>query len=310
VGCSGWEYADWTGTVYPRGSKVDHLAHYARLFPVVEVNSTFYHLPRRASVESWRRRTPSEFRFAAKFSRAISHRADATDVERLLRLFYDAFRPMIDEGRSLAFLLQMPPSRAFRPDAARALFEALPEQPPVAAEFRHESWFSAEADDLLRTLGIASTAVDSPRFPVRLAVTSPRLAYVRWHGRGPRGGHDYRYTPEELAAWIPRIRELEARAELVLGFFNNDIGAAAPRNALEFRRLLGEPVRRAVLEWAARFDRGEDAPSESTDPTPRRGGGTDAARRRSAEARLTPARAAPRAAGRRSACGTWRPWGR
>jgi uncharacterized protein YecE (DUF72 family) len=251
IGCSGWEYRDWTGAVYPRGAKVDHLERYARLFPVVEINSTFYHLPRVGPVESWLRRTPPDFRFTAKFSRGISHRQDLTEGERLLRIFYDAFRPMIAAERLLALLLQLPSTQPFRPRAARAFFELLPETPPVAAEFRDRSWFTDEADDLLREFGIASTAVDTPRFPVRLTVTSPRLAYVRWHGRGPGAGHDHRYTREELAAWIPRVRELRTRAATVLGFFNNDIGAAAPVNALQLRRELGEPLRseaRAVLE--------------------------------------------------------------
>ncbi len=238
LGCSGWDYAEWVGRFYPSRGPTDRLQHYAQVFPIVEINSSFYHLPTSRTVESWARRTPRGFRFTAKVPQEITHDRRLEGVEVPLRAMEQVFRPLVRAGKLSAFLVQLPPSLAFHAPTVRRFYASLPREVPVAVEFREESWLCGESFDLLREFSFAHTVVDEPKLPVNLTVTAP-FAYVRWHGHGDPLWYDYRYRPEELVPWVERVRALEREAPLILGFFNNHFRADAPANALEMGELLG-----------------------------------------------------------------------
>jgi uncharacterized protein YecE (DUF72 family) len=238
LGCSGWDYAEWVGRFYPRKGVDDRLRYYAGVFPVVEVNSSFYHLPTVRTVESWVRRTPAGFRFTAKVPQEITHDRRLQDVEEPLRALQGAFRPLVRAGKLSAFLVQLPPSLPFQEETVRAFYRQMAGDVSVAVEFREESWLSEESFALLTEFGFAHVVVDEPKLPVLLRTTAP-LAYVRWHGHGSPLWYDYPYRSDELAAWVPRVRELQQRASLVLGFFNNHFRADAPVNSLELTERLG-----------------------------------------------------------------------
>ena len=250
VGCSGWDYPEWVGRFYPSRGRIDRLSRYAQVFPVVEVDSSFYHIPTVTTVAGWDRRTPRGFRFAAKFPQEITHQRRLVDCEEPLRLHYEAFRPLLRSSKVAAFLLQLPPSLPFEEGKVRAFYELLPKQVPVAVEFRERSWLAPRSLDLLRKFHLSTTVVDEPFLPVDLTLTHPEIAYVRWHGRGSQVWYDYRYRPEELRAWVPRVEELLSRAKLVLGFFNNHFQANAPTNALELDEMMGI----GPPPWSGRLD--------------------------------------------------------
>ncbi|EQD73737.1 protein containing DUF72 [mine drainage metagenome] len=238
LGCSGWDYAEWVGRFYPRRGGEDRLRHYAGVFPVVEVNSSFYHLPTVRTVESWARRTPAGFRFTAKVPQEITHDRRLQDVEEPLRALRSAFQPLVHAGKLSAFLVQLPPSLSFHEEEVRAFYRRMAGDVPVAVEFREESWLSEASFALLEEFRFAQVVVDEPKLPVVLRNTAP-FAYVRWHGHGSPLWYDYTYRGEELSAWVPRVRELQERSSLVLGFFNNHFRADAPMNALELSERLG-----------------------------------------------------------------------
>jgi uncharacterized protein YecE (DUF72 family) len=250
IGCSGWDYAEWVGRFYPLRGTVDRLRRYAQTFPVVEVDSSFYHLPTIRTVEGWARRTPAGFRFAAKFFQEITHERRLEGAEEALREQYRVFEPLREAGKLSAFLLQLPPSLAFDERVVRRFYEALPPDPPVAVEFRERSWLAPASLDLLREFHLSTTIVDEPLLPVDLTLTNPDLAYVRWHGHGSPLWYDYTYSEDELRPWVARLAALTEKARTVLGFFNNHFRADAPQNALELSAMVG--LRPPA--WSGRLD--------------------------------------------------------
>jgi uncharacterized protein YecE (DUF72 family) len=250
LGTSGWDYPEWVGRVYPKHGITDRLKFYTDLFPIVEVNSTFYRLPPVGVAASWAERTPRRFRFAAKFPQTITHERRLVGAEEELERFLKVLKPLRDAGKFAAALLQLPPSLPFEPATVRAFYERLPPDLPVAVEFREPTWRSAESFALLKEFRLAYVVVDEPFLPVELEVTAP-FSYIRWHGRGSKLWYDYTYSTEEIGAWVPRVRELAERAGTVYGFFNNHFRGDAAVNAQSLTEQLGLPP----PPWSARLDR-------------------------------------------------------
>ncbi|MCI4365831.1 MAG: DUF72 domain-containing protein [Thermoplasmata archaeon] len=241
LGTSGWDYPEWVGRVYPKHGTSDKLHYYAGLFPIVEVNSTFYRLPPPSVAATWVRRTPAGFRFAAKFPQTITHELRLVGTDEELHRFLAVLAPIRAAGKFAAALLQLPPSLAFEPATVRAFYATLPRDLPVAVEFRERSWVTPASFDLLREFGLAYVVVDEPPLPIQLEVTAP-FAYVRWHGHGAPLWYDYTYSPTELEAWVPRVRALAERVSVVYGFFNNHFRGDAATNGRTLSEMLGLPL--------------------------------------------------------------------
>jgi uncharacterized protein YecE (DUF72 family) len=240
LGTSGWDYPEWVGHVYPPRDVPDRLRYFARLFPVVEVNSTFYRLPPPSVAASWVRRTPAGFRFAAKFPQTITHDLRLVGTDEELARFLAVLHPIREAGRFAAALLQLPPSLPFDEGTVRTFYASLPRDLPVAVEFRERSWLVPESYALLEEFRLAYVVLDGPHLPIDLRVTAP-FAYVRWHGHGSPIWYDYTYSEPELAAWVPRIRTLAANADTVYGFFNNHFRGDAATNGRTLAEALGLP---------------------------------------------------------------------
>jgi uncharacterized protein YecE (DUF72 family) len=240
LGTSGWDYPEWVGRFYPPRGVTDRLRYYASVFPIVEVDSTFYRLPPPSVTASWARRTPARFRFAAKFPQSITHELRLERTADELARFLEVLAPLRDAGKLVAALLQLPPSLRFDREKARAFYASLPKDLPVAVEFRERSWLAADSYALLREYGLANVIVDGPHLPVAAEVTAP-FAYVRWHGHGAPIWYDYTYSAAELGAWVPRLRALTEEARTVYGFFNNHFRGDAAVNCRSLADLLGLP---------------------------------------------------------------------
>jgi uncharacterized protein YecE (DUF72 family) len=239
VGCSGWSYDHWREGVFypPRCPARRWLPFYTEHFDTVEVNSSFYRLPRREAVAHWAEQTPAGFVFAVKASRYMTHVARLRDVEAHLPLLLDRLAPMIDAGKLGPLLWQLPPT--FRRNDRR-LAEALDRFPRNfrhAVEFRHESWFAPEPLALLAEHGVALVVADRPGAPIPdWPEPDVGFAFVRFH-RGRRGRRG-NYSARELAHWGGTLRRWATRGD-VYAYFNNDQEGFAPRNALHLQRLLG-----------------------------------------------------------------------
>ena len=236
IGCSGWNYASWRESFYPKGLPASRwLEHYASVFDTVEVNTTFYRLARADAVARWVQADAGGFCFAVKSSRYLTHMKRLTDLDRGVRRLYEPLEPLSRAGRFGPMLWQLPPN--FKRDderLARAL-EALPEG-RHAYEFRHGSWFCDEVYELLRWHGVALAIGDRPGLDFQSHEITADFTYVRFHHghRGRRGN----YSQTELREWAARIAEWGSSID-VYAYFNNDWEVFAPRNALDLRRMVG-----------------------------------------------------------------------
>jgi uncharacterized protein YecE (DUF72 family) len=235
VGCSGWNYADWRGLVYPRGLPARRwLERYGELFDTVEVNATFYRLIKRDAVEQWVRQTPDTFVFAVKASRYLTRVKRLTAIADGTRRFFERIEPLAEADRLGAVLWQLP--ETFHRDDAR-LAAALAELPPGrhAFEFRHPSWFTADVYRLLREYDIALVIGDHPERPFQAHEATAAWRYVRLHyGRRGRRGN---YSERELETWARRLHRWRSDGDVFV-YLNNDWEAFAPRNAAWLRRRL------------------------------------------------------------------------
>lgn len=255
---------------YPPGLPPrERLSYYARHFSIVEVDSTFYRLQPAKWFASWAERTPPDFRFNVKAYGAMTKhhrepRPGEEDVVEVFRRFAASVAPLREAGKLGALHFQFPPWFTCTP-AAREWVQFCREffaDDLVAVEFRHVSWFSGENRaatlEFLRRLRAVHVVCDAPQVgsgtvPRVVAVTDPRLAIVRFHGRNAKTWYirgttsqqrfDYLYSREELAEWLQPIREVlaPAAAEVHL-LMNNNRSNYAVRNALDLMSLLGMPT--------------------------------------------------------------------
>jgi len=249
IGCSGWNYADWRGRLYPAGVPPRRwLGLYSQHFDTVEVNSTFYRLARREAVAAWVRDTPADFVFAVKASRYLTHVKRLTDLDRGFRRFYEPLQPLVDAGRLGPVLWQLPENFHRDDDRLARWLDALGSTPPSGhtIEFRHPSWFDGAVLDALRAHGVALTIGDHPARPFQPQIATAGFIFIRFHwgARGRRGN----YSKSELDEWTTRLAAW-ARGRDVYAYFNNDWEGFAPANAAYVARRLG--VVRRSAEWVA-----------------------------------------------------------
>jgi uncharacterized protein YecE (DUF72 family) len=252
VGTAGFSYNDWKGNFYPPGiSQSSMLQEYARHFPVVEINSTYYAIPEPERINSMARRTPPRFQFNIKANREMTH--EIGNGKRVFEEFRRAIRPLEDHGKLGCVLAQFP--WAFKnTEKNRRYLQGLAERLAgldTVVEFRNASWETDEVLDLLSASGLGYCCVDEPRLKglpsPRIALTS-RVGYVRMHGRNAENWwaqgreswerYDYLYTEEELAEWLPRIEDLTDNSDRVYVIFNNHYKGQAPTNARTFEQML------------------------------------------------------------------------
>jgi uncharacterized protein YecE (DUF72 family) len=243
IGCAGWSLPRAEASRFAAAGS--HLERYASRFDAVEINSSFHRPHRPATYARWSATVPADFRFCVKLPKAITHALRLQEAGEPLAAFLSEVAGL---GEKLGCLLvQLPPSLSFDPPMAtvaegffaglRALVAASAAPAvPVACEPRHPTWFTPEADDLLRELAVARVAADPARVPVAAEPGGWRgLTYYRLHG-SPRTYYSA-YSEEFLAALAARL-QAEAGRPVWCVFDNTTLGAATG-NALDLHRRLG-----------------------------------------------------------------------
>jgi uncharacterized protein YecE (DUF72 family) len=247
IGTSGYSYPDWVGDFYSAGTRPGGmLPTYARTFPIVELNFTFYRPPSPAMLERMAEKVPSTFRFVVKLPQTISHEASRAD----LPTFRLAAEALARRGQLAGLLCQLPQS-AHNKAPVRAWLKVLAQELghlDLAVEFRHRSWAVPEVAPWLAGLGLDLVAVDVPDlpglYPAGWVQAGPR-AYVRLHSRNAdnwygdeKERYDYNYSDAELGQWIDALVEAAPTTQRALLLFNNCHRSQAAHNARRLQTLL------------------------------------------------------------------------
>jgi uncharacterized protein YecE (DUF72 family) len=231
VGCAGWGIPKAHAEHFP--AEGSHLERYARRFPAVEINSSFYRPHRPATYARWAASVPDHFRFAVKVPKEITHvhRLDAAAAPAALDRFLSEAGTL---GAKLGpLLVQLPPSLAFDAGAVGAFFTALRQRfaGAVVCEPRHGNWFRPDVDQVLAGFQVARVAADPARVP---SAAEPGgwsgLVYYRLHG-SPRMYYSG-YSADYLAALARRLAEEAARSVPVWCIFDNTALGSATVDAL------------------------------------------------------------------------------
>ena len=214
AGTSGFSYKEWKGSFYPEDLPAEEmLAYYARRLPSVEINNTFYRMPKAALLATWAEQVPDGFRFALKASQRITHHKRLKDVSGEVEYFFRVATTLGD--RLGPALFQLPPN--LKKDLPR-LADCLALLPPAsraAFEFRHASWFEDDVFEALRSRGAALCIAEDEELATPVVATAG-WGYLRL--RRPD------YGEAEVAAWADRVRA-QAWDETYVFFKHEDAGA-------------------------------------------------------------------------------------
>lgn len=230
VGTSGYAFKEWKGPFYPaKLPDKDMLPFYASRFPTVEINNTFYRMPRENVILEWASQVPDGFTFALKASQRITHHA------RLKPESADLVGYLLKNTAALGaklgpVLFQLPPNLKKDLDRLKAFLELLPDGRKFTVEFRHSSWFEEDVVEALRAKDVALTIIDQEDFATP-PVASASWGYVRLHR--------FDYDARALGDWAARIRE-QAWSEAYV-YFKHDEGVGSGPPAVDaFLRLLAD----------------------------------------------------------------------
>ena len=198
IGTSGYSYAEWKGNFYPeKMAAKDMLRFYAERFPTVEINNTFYRMPKEALLQGWAEQVPESFTFVIKASKRITHDQRLKECGELLTYLFGVTSTL--GSRLGPLLFQLPPN--FKKDVPRlkSFFDEMPEWRRVAIEFRHASWFDDEVYEALRAQRAALCVADTGEEPAAPLVATTDWGYLRLRRED--------FSDKDLRDWARRIRE-------------------------------------------------------------------------------------------------------
>jgi uncharacterized protein YecE (DUF72 family) len=239
IGASGWSYPEWKGFFYPSGLKsTEWLSYYSKIFDGVEINSSFYHLPKTQTVINWTSYVPEDFFFCPKISRYLTHIKRLKDAEEPLERFFEVFQPM--RNKLGPILIQLPSNVSFDYQTVREFFTILVlkyKDYEFALEARHQSWLSKEAIDLISNYDIAWVISQSGiGFPYLEKITAKNI-YIRFHGPGKL--YDSSYSLEEMQAFAYKFMLWSEEGHTIWAFFNNTMNGHAIANIQQLKEMLG-----------------------------------------------------------------------
>jgi uncharacterized protein YecE (DUF72 family) len=239
IGCSGWVYKHWRGIFYPEGLPQKRwFEFYTTEFDTVEINNSFYHLPKAETFDKWRDQAPEGFCYAVKANRFITQAKKLKDPEEPLKRFLTPTRRL--EEHLGPILFQLPPNMKINVERLETFLQILPNQLTSVFEFRHKSWYDEEILAVLDKHGAGFVAHDmkdltSPRW------ASGKAAYVRFHGAS--GKYWGRYSDEALLEWTDWCLEQARQGRTVWCYFNNDIHGHAIEDARTLKSMVRQIAR-------------------------------------------------------------------
>jgi uncharacterized protein YecE (DUF72 family) len=245
IGTSTWSQKDWVGNFYPPHAKpATYLIEYVKRLPTVEIDSTFYAIPRRALVEGWYDKTPDDFVFSAKFPQVITHEKKLVGAGDETMIFLDTISALKEKLGCL--VLQFPytfEATLATVEAMKAYLATLPTSEfRIALEVRHASWLREGFYERLRKHNVALVLTDQPAMH-GVFVETATFAYLRWLGNRKLLSEPFTELKldktAEMKTWAERVKAMQA--ETVFGYFNNHYAGHSPTSVEKFNEILNAP---------------------------------------------------------------------
>jgi uncharacterized protein YecE (DUF72 family) len=239
VGTSGYSYKEWKGSFYPEKLPAkDMLPYYAERLPAVELNNTFYRMPKPEMVQSWKDQVPDNFRFSVKASQRITHFKRLKEAEVETKYLLETVGTL---GGALGVVLfQLPPNMKKDLERLETFLNHLPESTPATFEFRHPTWFDDDVLELLRSRNRPLCISDTDDLPASRIDNTADWGYLRLRR--------VNYSDEDLANWIARIKEQNWKDVYV--FFKHEDEGTGPKLAAKFYRLVEKVVRQCPTSFS------------------------------------------------------------
>lgn len=223
VGTSGYSYKEWKGSFYPTKLPTrEMLSFYSSKLPAVEINNTFYRLPQKEMLETWRAQVPNNFRFALKAPQRITHFKRLKDAADETKYFLDTASVL---GEQLGVVLfQLPPNMKKDLDRLRDFVQQVSPEFRAAFEFRHATWFDDDVLELLQARGFPLCVSDTDDLPVSHIDRTADWGYLRLRR--------VNYDEGALREWLGRIQN--EGWDDVFVFFKHEDEGTGPKLARQF----------------------------------------------------------------------------
>lgn len=233
------------------------MSYYSKFFKFVEVDSTYYHIPSRTAVRSWKDKTPADFKFSLKFPKVITHEKKLEDVSKPLSILFYALEPLVE--KTITLLIQLPPflteKKGF--DSLQTMTRYLDKRFRYALEVRNSSWFDNKVFDFLKRHDISLVWSVRDELESPLIVTANQL-YVRFIGDRSISEIDFGKTvkdrSKEMLEYVKKIREIQNEntdIHDILIAFNNHFAGFGPQSVNDFLRLMNLPE----SDWKKELER-------------------------------------------------------
>ncbi|MCP0914539.1 MULTISPECIES: DUF72 domain-containing protein [Legionella] len=235
IGTSGWSFNSWKGQFYPKDLKAkEWLPFYAQYFTSVELNNSFYQLPKLNSVKTWCESTPQDFIFSLKAHRYITHMKRLNDSKESLDKMLEIFAAF--DAKLGPILFQFPPSFSLDLSRLQDFLKHLSREYRYTFEFRNKSWFCAAVYALLEKQHISLCFYDYKNYQAPEILTSD-LVYIRLHGPQQQPYHGS-YSRTMLTDYAEKLISWRKQNRHIFCYFDNDEKACAPKNALYLKEQL------------------------------------------------------------------------
>jgi len=234
VGTSGFSYPHWgKGVFYPQDlPQREWFLYYVKQFDTVELNVSFYRLPKKETFAGWRKKAGRKFVFSVKGSRYITHIKRLKDCQKPVKTFFQNANGI--KNKNDVVLWQLPPRYKVNLERLSQFLKILPEGWRHAFEFREKSWLDEKVYKVLKKYNAAIVFQDYPDWPIAEEVTAD-FVYLRFHGKA----HLYTscYTKKDLEGWAKKIRGWIKKDLDCYVYFNNDALGYATENARDLKRM-------------------------------------------------------------------------
>lgn len=234
IGTSGWSYEHWIA-FYSNVPPDKRLNYYSKFFNSVELNTTFYHLPKASTIKNWGLQAPRGFIFSAKASRFITHIKKLKDCALALKQFYKAISGL--KNKLGPILFQLPPSLAQDLPRLETFISLLNPKYKYTFEFRSQTWFEEDVFELLKKNKIALCISDLKGELSPMEITS-NFIYIRLHG--PKKAYQGNYSKAALKSWQKRLEKWAHKYSVYI-YFDNDEKGYAVQDAQILRKMINKP---------------------------------------------------------------------